>query len=381
MAVSDAAIAPQAQASGHRIVEVTAHCLRLPYRGEVQFAQLKQASAEYSIVVIRLDDGTEGIAEAVCRPEMNGEDSRSIAYVVDTFLKPLLVGADPLQHLTILSKLDRIRDCRTAKALVDIALWDLRGKVLGQPVWRLLGGGPAQPVPLTWVAHGNTREAMLDNTQEMVLERGYKGVKLKVWKRSEEDVAMVRDVRKAVGDAITIYVDANSKYTESEARTILAKIADERVLFIEDPCRTNDLSRMALLAQALPIAILGDLNCNSLLAVHAHIAAMAVGGVSVKLRRTGFTESLKIVALCEAAGLPVVIGTDSESRIGAMPRVHLRTAVPSLADAPIETHFFDKLASDVFAGQFGFQDGQITPTDAPGFGAGLDRRMLEKCSF
>src|SRR5688572_12192093 len=91
---------PQAQASGHRIVEVTAHCLRLPYKGEVQFAQLKQASAEYSIVVIRLDDGTEGIAEAVCRPEMNGEDSRSIAYAIETFLKPLLVGADPLQHLS-----------------------------------------------------------------------------------------------------------------------------------------------------------------------------------------------------------------------------------------------------------------------------------------
>ncbi len=77
----------------------------------------------------------------------------------------------------------------------------------------------------------------------------------------------------------------------------------------------------------------------------------------------------------------MVIGTDSESRIGALPRVHLRLAIPSLAEAPIETHFFDKLASDVFAGDFGFKDGAITPTDAPGFGAAIDRRMLETFRF
>jgi L-alanine-DL-glutamate epimerase-like enolase superfamily enzyme len=383
MVVHEAAIAalPRMQTSGHRIVEVSTHCLRLPYRSEVQFAHIKQSSAEYSILVIRLDDGTEGIAEAVCRPEFTGEDARSIAYTVETFFKPLVVGADPLGHLSILSRIERIRGCRAAKALIDVALWDLRGKLLGQPVWRLLGGGSAQPVPLTWVAHGNTREAMLDEAKQLVLDRGYKGLKLKTWKRSDEDVLLVRDVRKAVGDAVTIYVDANCKYSDSEARSILSKIADFGVAFIEDPCRGGDLRRMAQLAQALPIAILGDFDCTTLQSVHAHVSALAVGGVSVKLRRTGITESLKIIALCEAAGIPVVIGTDSESRIGAMARVHLRAAIPSLAPWPIETHFFEKLGDDVFAGTFGFDDGRIMPSEAPGFGAEIDQRMLQKHSF
>jgi L-Ala-D/L-Glu epimerase / N-acetyl-D-glutamate racemase len=381
MAIPQLAAQPRTDASGHRIVDVTAHCLRLPYRSEVQFARLKQANAEYSIVVIRLDDGSEGIAEAVCRPEFSGEDARAVAYQIDTFFKPMMVGAEPLHHLSILNKLDQIRDCRATKSLIDIALWDLRGKLLGQPVWRLLGGGPVQPVPLTWVAHGNTREAQVEESKRMVLEQGYQGLKLKVWRRSDEDVLLVRDVRQAVGDELTIYVDANSKYTEFEARSILSKVADYRVDFIEDPCRSPDLGRMALLAQALPIAILGDLHCNSLTAVQAHLAARAVGAVSVKLRRTGITESLKIIALCEAAGIPMVIGTDSESRIGAMARVHLRMAVPALATAPTETHFFDKLAGDAFAGEFAFGDGRITPSDAPGFGAAIDRQMLKKFSF
>src|SRR5687767_10355735 len=97
---------PQALASGQRIVDVATHCLRLPYRGEVQFAQMKQASAEYCIAIIRLDDGTEGIAEAVCRPEFSGEDARAVAYQIDTFFKPMVVGADPLHHLGILAKLE-----------------------------------------------------------------------------------------------------------------------------------------------------------------------------------------------------------------------------------------------------------------------------------
>jgi L-Ala-D/L-Glu epimerase / N-acetyl-D-glutamate racemase len=216
----------QMQASGHRIVDMASYCLRLPYREEVQFATVKQASAEYSVLVVRLDDGTEGIAEAVCRPEFTGEDARSIAYMMETFFKPLIVGADPFDHLAILNRIECIRGCCAAKSLIDIALWDLRGKLYRQPVWRLLGGGPARPVPLSWVAHGNTRQAMLEEAKQQVLERGFKGMKLKTWKRSQEDVLLVRDVRKALGDDVTIYVDANGKYLEYEARAILSKIAD-----------------------------------------------------------------------------------------------------------------------------------------------------------
>jgi L-alanine-DL-glutamate epimerase-like enolase superfamily enzyme len=107
----------------------------------------------------------------------------------------------------------------------------------------------------------------------------------------------------------------------------------------------------------------------------------SVGAVSIKPRRTGFTQSLKIAAVAEAAGLPVVVGTDSESRIGAMARLHFRAALPWLQPYPAETHFFDKLTDDPFAGDFPFKDGTLTPSDAPGFGAAIDRSKLEALSF
>jgi L-alanine-DL-glutamate epimerase-like enolase superfamily enzyme len=289
-----------------------------------------------------------------------------------------MLGCDPFAHTTLLASLARIRACRAAKALVDTALWDLRGKVLQQPVWRLLGGSTPTPVPLTWIAHGNARDAMVDEAKRMALEHGYKGIKLKTWKRSLEDVRMVADVRQALGDDVIIYIDGNGTYTETEARTILPKVNQYNVSFIEEPCTFADPLRQAAMVAALPAALLGDQCCESVDAVDTMLRLHAVGAVSVKLRRTGITESLKILSLCEAAGVPVVIGTDSESRIGALVRMHLRAACQQLAPWPTETHFFDKLADDAFVGEFQFRDGTITPTDAPGFGASYNHRKLQQ---
>jgi L-Ala-D/L-Glu epimerase len=77
----------------------------------------------------------------------------------------------------------------------------------------------------------------------------------------------------------------------------------------------------------------------------------------------------------------VVIGTDSESRIGSLARIHFRAALPWLAPYPAETHFFDKLTDDAFAGEFHFRDGTLTPTDAPGFGAEIDHAKLKTFAF
>ena len=373
--------APSEATSDLKISAVEVFRLKLPYKNPVTFHSVKQTAGEYVLLRLALDNGVDGIAESICRPQHSGEDATAVAYQIETFFKPLLIGADPLGHLALLARLAGIKFLPAAKALIDIALWDLRGKILGQPVWRLLGGEQPKPVPLTWIAHGNTVEGQIAEAKKMMDTRGYKGMKLKTWRRSLDDVHMVEGVRKAVGDDMVIYVDGNGSYSETEARTILACVADFNVSFIEEPCDFADPMRQAAMAAALPVALLGDQCCTSLAAVNMLLRLQAVGAVSVKLRRTGFTESLKIIALCEAAGVPVILGTDSESRIAAMPRMHLRAAIPHLEPWPTETHFFDKLADDVFAGEFQFKDGTILPNDGPGFGATFDRGKLEQYAF
>ncbi len=224
-------VAPAHAVSDLKIAAVEAFRLKLPYKKAVAFHSVTEASGQYVILRLALDDGREGIAEAVCRVAHTGEDAATVAYQIETFFRPLLLDADPMCHLALLTAIQKVRGCRAAKALIDIALWDLRGKVLAQPVWRLLGGAASPAVPLTWIAHGNTRDAQVAEARRMAEERGYRGLKLKTWRRSLEDVRMVADVRAALPDAL-IYVDGNGSYTESEARTILAKVADSNVAFI-----------------------------------------------------------------------------------------------------------------------------------------------------
>ena len=211
--------------------------------------------------------------------------------------------------------------------------------------------------------------------------RGYRGMKLKTWRRSREDLRMIEGVRKATGDAMFIYIDCNGTYSETQARNILPAAAAYNVAFIEEPCDFPDPARQVAMAAALPIAMLGDQCCESLAAVNMHLRLRSIGAVSVKLRRTGFTQSLKIISLCEAAGVPALIGTDSESRLAAMARIHLRTAIPHLNPLPMETHVFDTLGDDVFRGDFRFADGTLTANAAPGFGAEVDEAKLGKYAF
>ncbi len=360
------------------IERIETWCLDLPYRKAVQFASVKEAVGQYLLLRILTRDGAEGLAECICRPSQSGETPALLASVIDDFYAPLLIGADPFDHHRLLGLIGKVKGQRTAFALIDVALWDIRGKLLGQPVWRLLGGGPARRVPLAWIVHGNTAKEQTKEAVDAIEKRGFSALKLKTWKRSRADVEMVRAVRRAVGDERIVWVDCNGSYSETEALTVLPELAPFGVSFIEEPCRFPDQARMARLAARLPIALLGDQSCTSLAQVQNLVRAGAVGAVSIKLRRTGITESLKIAALAEAAGLPVVIGTDSESRIGAMPRLHLHTAVPWLSRWPAETHFFRKLADDVFAGSFVMRDGGVKPSDAPGFGARIDAKKLAK---
>jgi L-alanine-DL-glutamate epimerase-like enolase superfamily enzyme len=360
-----------------QIDRIETYCVELPYKKQINFRAVSESTGRYLVLRIRSKDGAEGVSECVARPNQGGESPALIAFQIQEFFAPILKGRDPLDHNRTLEALAKIKGGRTAQSLIDLALWDLRGRIMKQPVWRLLGGGPVKPVKVSWLVHGDTKEKMVKEAVEKV-ERGFRSLKIKVWKRSMEDVEMIRDVRKALGDDIVIWVDANSAYTETEARTILVKLADYNVSFIEEPCKFTTPDRMALMARSLPIPILGDQRCNSLEAVHTLVKMNAVGAVSVKLSRTGMSESLKIIGLCEAAGIPMVIGTNSESRLGSMSRLHLRSALPCLEPWPTETHFFEKLGDDVFEGEFEFKDGALTVPDGPGFGAGIDEAKLKR---
>ena len=364
-------------APGDLIAGIETYCLEFPYAQVVHFHSVTEDRGRYLILRLITGNGLEGIAESICRFEQSGDTPEQLADEVKTYLGPLVHGADPLDH-GVYEAVAESDAPIAARSIVDVALWDLKGKTLGEPVWRLLGPGPAEPVPVAWIVHGNSVDEQVAEAVKAVETRGFSALKLKTWKRSMDDVDMVRAVREAVGPDRVIWVDANGSYSADEARAVFPHLAELGVAFLEDPVKFTDHESMAALARDLPIPVLGDKPCQAFEDAKALIESGAAGALSVKLRRTGITQGLKIIDLAKDAGVPVVIGTDSESRIGALARVHLRAAMPSLSPWPTETHFFQKLADDVFEGTFDFSGGTIAVPDLPGFGAGIDMTKLEK---
>src|SRR5688572_15034139 len=110
-----------------KIARLDVHKLKLPYKAPVKFGRVTEDASEYVLLRIVADDGKEGFAESVCRPQHTGEDATVVAYQLKTFFEPLMLGRDPFDHLNILAALNSVRACAAAKALIDIALWDLRG--------------------------------------------------------------------------------------------------------------------------------------------------------------------------------------------------------------------------------------------------------------
>jgi L-alanine-DL-glutamate epimerase-like enolase superfamily enzyme len=362
------------------IERVEAFCLHIPYTVEVRYASTSDTMGVFVLLRLTTKDGAVGIAECCARAEQSsGEDIQTVAYQVETYFKPMLIGKDPLKINEILAKMARIKKCRFAKALIDNALWDLKGKLLGQPVWRLLGGGTPKPVPISSIVFGYTSvKEMARDAAKAVAEQGMRGFKVKTWKRSMEDVEVMREIRNAVGPDVFLYADANRVYTEGEARRVFPHFADHDVKMIEDPCRFTSIDDMARLANELPLPILADGWFETPTDVYNLARISAIGAVSVKIAKVGMTQALQLIGFCEMAGLQVVIGTNTESRIGTLPMIHVWSAFPALQSIPSETGFYRHLKDDAYDGDLVYEKGAVHVPEANGFGGGIDEKKLAK---
>ena len=359
----------------HILQRLDAYCVALPYLKPIKFKSVHETRGQYLVIRLTLDDGTEGIAEAICRPEVWGEDAELLARMVIQLFDSTLKGRDPFDLSATTASLRGFPGMRAARSLLEQALWDLRGKTLAQPVWKLLGATTPRPVPLTWIAHGDTSESMVEEAVRQA-ERGFSCVKIKTWRQSMEDVDMVALARRRLGPETGIYVDANSSYSIDEARSILSRVQDFDVRFIEDPCKFSSPEEQASFRASLSTRLLTDRGGIEPSIVDKLIDAGATGAITLHMRQSGFSESLEIVEKCAAANVQVVLGTDSESRLGALARMHFHVARAECHSAAAETHFFEKLADDIFEGAFNFIDGAMRLDDSPGFGGSINRDKI-----
>ncbi|MEX2215621.1 MAG: mandelate racemase/muconate lactonizing enzyme family protein [Phycisphaeraceae bacterium] len=269
-------------------------------------------------VIIHTDTAHRGYG--YCGTHAHLPSDKLITSAITDLFGPLLIGEDPTQTQHLFHKLDRYpiniwigRAGVTQMALsaIDIALWDLKAKAAGQPLWQLLGGSDTKRITAYNTDAGwlnFTQQQLIDDCKRLIEVDGFDAVKMKVGKPdAKEDLARVEAVRKAIGDQPRLMVDANGKWHLADAIQYGRRIADFDVTWFEEPLWHDDVTNHKRLAEAIttPIA-LGEL-LYTVDAFRQFIECGAVHYVQPDVMRLGgITNWWTIAELTLAHRLPLV---------------------------------------------------------------------------
>lgn len=199
-----------------KITDVKVETIRIPMKKPFRIAFAVQDHSLNVLVKISTDEGLWGIGEAAPFEPVTGESAATVLEALKLF-RTGLIGMDPLDIEGIHRMMDRLLSGNTsAKAAVDIALYDIKGKLMGQPLYKVLGGSVNQIVTDMTVGI-DTPEAMAAEARERVEKDGFTILKIKAGINPTEDIQALTLIRQAVGPNIRLRVDANQGYTVSDA--------------------------------------------------------------------------------------------------------------------------------------------------------------------
>lgn len=332
-------------------------------------------------VILRTDDGMTGYGFTGTQGHL--ESDRLIVGAIEHCYGPLLIGRDPtevrqiwqdLYHHPPLQYVGRGGIMHLALAAVDIALWDLKAKAAGLPLWRLLGGGGDKPVAIYNTDAGWLNwpiAQMVEDALAGIAEHGFIGVKVKFGSPDLlDDVRRIAAVREAVGPDVLLMVDGNGRWDYPTALRFCQQIRDLDVTWIEEPLWFDDMAGHARLARAqgIPIALGEQLYLMD--HFRAFIGAGAVHFVQPDaVRLAGITEWWRVADLAHASRLPVCAHT------GDMMQVHAHLAIAHAGVSMLENLPWMR---DCFVEPVAISNGRLVKPALPGVGTTLTDDALRR---
>ena len=359
-----------------KIIHVEVIPFKIPYLAPLKWGVAGYLdAAEHVLVRIHTDEGIVGMAEATPRPTIYGESQASILFAIKNWFEPMIIGLDPNHTEKIWARLDTIHWNPTAKGAIDLALWDVAAKARGIPLWEILGGS-SDRLPVSWMLGMRSIPEMIQEAVDM-RGKGFKAFKVKVGTDPEKDIQVIKSLRGNLGNDVLIYADANMAYSVSTAIRTIKKMEEYGLAFVEEPVPVWDWRGRLKVARNLSIPIMGDESVFTPQDVAREIDLGAIGIISIKTPRTGYTLSMKIVHLAEMAGIPCLMGTQAETGVGTLASAHFGAARRNVS-YPSEISFFLGLKDDLLVEPIVLKDGVIELPKHPGNGAILDEEKLKK---
>ena len=290
---------------------------------------LRTVEAVNDIVVkIVSDTGQTGYGEAAPTAVITGETKESIESAILNYIKPSIIGIeiDNLEDI-----MERINNCilknTSAKAAVDMAIYDLYAKKLNSPLYKILGGYRSE-ITTDITISVNEIDVMVKDSIKAVNE-GFNILKIKVGKEGEKDIQRIGEIRKAVGSNVSLRVDANQGWTSKQAVKIISAFEDKdlNIDLVEQPVKYWDLEGMKYVTQNTYTKILADESVFSPHDAVKIIQERAADLINIKLMKTGgIYNALKICDIADVYGVECMIGCMLESKISVSAAANLGAA-------------------------------------------------------
>lgn len=333
-------------------MDLTAHMLDLTLTTPFRISRSVQTQAHN--VQTQIDaEGVEGIGEAA-PSAYYGERRETVFMALSDFAEH--IDTEPAHITDIVEFMDkRLRANASAKAAVDMALYDLVGKRLGAPVYELLGLNPER-TPLTSFTIG------IDDPAEMARKaadaaKTYSILKIKLG--APNDLAIVRAIRNATD--VTLRVDANAAWTPKQAIQTIRELEPYNIEFVEQPVASTDIEGLRFVREHSNLPIIADESCVTESDIPGLVGA--VDGINIKLMKCGgIHHALRLISVARAHHLKVMLGCMIESSLAITAAAHIS---PLVDYADLDGHLL--VNDDPFEG-VKVEQGKLVLPKRPGLG-------------
>lgn len=299
--------------------------------------------------------------------------SAEVVHLIEQGFAATITDLDPLDIEAVSATLAKKFNPRqstgvfvSAMSALDLALWDIKGKTLGLPVAKLIGGARTAVPAYATVGLPAYSETELIEACTAALAQGYRGVKILVGagRSLSEDVQRIRAVRKAIGNA-SLMLDANCAFSVAEAKRLATLVADCDIAFFEEPLRGNDLAALAELRRAVNVPLASGQMIQSMAWFRD---ALAQGALDILQPNAAFcggiSAMLRVLAMAEAHGVPV-------TGAGGFEAANLPAMAGHAHGGMLEVHGAHAALRTRFATHPEYLDGVLQTSATPGLGFSL----------
>jgi muconate cycloisomerase len=341
-------------------------------------AEEEWLGGDFVIAKLICNDGTEGIGEAFVWLPESGVSPEQIIDSIKGGLANYVLGENPFNIEKINRRMDNnIARSESAKGLLDMACYDLMGKINGLPACNFMGGKTVDEIPLAALIP-LAPPMLMKGITKSYYKKGFRTFRIKLGNNIQEDVEIMEKIRGALGPRVRLRVDYNQAYSPPEAVRAIKAIEPFGIDFAEQPVRADDYLGMVFVQQRVDIPLMAHESFFSLRDFITLVELKAVGVLGLNSTRPGgVTNAIKALNYAEQRGLGIVIH-DQPLGISSAMHIHLSTAKFHSIDYATELFGQEMLENDLIIKPIDYSNGMAKVPNGPGWGIELDEKALEK---